>query len=259
MTIAFVQKGSGTADLSAASGTVNCTWDGATVSGNFLVVVITALTATSSDTFTITPPAGWTIAGSQYKTASSLGTGTDMVAIYYKPNVASQSSTGNFTVAVSVGVLINIEITGAEYSGMGTSVTVDATPAGTNVSPGGAATVQTSNTGTLANASELAVGGFLYEDTFDGLNPTTWSLPNAGYNLRVQVQDGNTVSSTALSDSIRAATTTTNAQLVCTNGAAAHGDIALAIIATFIPGAGSTSPVGRIYSVNQAVNRASTY
>lgn len=240
MTIAFVQSGNGSTSLSAANGNVNCTWTGATTTGNFLVVTLSALTATGLDTFTITPPSGWAIAGSQF-TAAASSVGTDMVAIYYKANVSSQASTGNFNIAVTTGVLISITAVGGEYSGMGASPTVDKTPGGTTGNPAGGPSQQnTLFTGALSASAELAIAGFLYEDVSDTLTGTTWSTV-AGSNLRAQKQDSNPFSSLALVDKITAATTSIQLSAIATNSNESISDTVLALVVTFVPTAGGST------------------
>lgn len=142
-----IQTGSGTAGPSDT--TVNGTWTGATTAGNFLVAVVTC--TNNAAITSITPPSGW----SEALFVANGALAFRAVGIYFKPNAASETTTGDFTVS---GDTAGACIVMAEYSGVGAASPFDqAAEAFTDVN---SATFDSGTTGTTAQADELLICGY---------------------------------------------------------------------------------------------------
>ena len=126
----------------------NCPWGGTTMAGSNLVA---CLAIKSTNVPTITPPSGWTAGPSKRQ-------GTVEVALFYRPNSASQTTTGNFHVTVSSGQIRTL-LTVIEFPLCKTTSPLDKS----NTASGTGTSLTTNATGTLSSAFEVIVGFFVID------------------------------------------------------------------------------------------------
>lgn len=150
------------------SANLSLAWPTTTKQGSLLVAAV----STRGTGNTVTAPAGWQIAYT-----GSRGTDPFRQTIFYLPNAAPQSSTGNFTVNASAGAKIAavvVEVTDVLHTNP-----LDA--AATNQGNGG--TVQTAATGTLAQSNEIVIAGLCWTLASSATAPTN------GFTIAGQVVD----------------------------------------------------------------------
>lgn len=127
--------------------TINAIWNNYTIPCNFLVAVVHSVNSDSNPL--ITPPTGWTLAVSRnYGSIPFAVLGN--ISIFYRQNVPSQDTTGNFVISDPGYNSLVV----AEYYGIASSpLDRTASNAGTNTAP------STGTTAVTTQAKELLIGG----------------------------------------------------------------------------------------------------
>jgi len=166
MSIALVQKCSGSSGAKTTQTTVTATWGSATTTGNLLVAIM----GWRDGGNTITPPTGWTQIGSTVGSTDPFG------AMFYTANAASQSGTKTWTLSSGSA---EICLFMAEYSGCATSTPLD--QHNSNDGSGGGTNCTTGSV-TTSFASELLVG-LIHQCNFDAEVQPNFSSPQNSFTL----------------------------------------------------------------------------